>query len=414
MPTRWIDFDNGNDNNDGLTRQTAWKTLHGGTNNPYDDTYFHGFQIGPGYVYKCRGTIPDIQYPNRPTFIDAIAHPAYKGTAANPIIFEAWSPDDRPYIGTRAGPGQLVSRFTRVIILAEGNTTFNSIVSENDQIHAIFKNFDFAGCILIEGDHVSVLDSNFYSDGDYLLVAESTNFLTIDRCYFEIIDYLSTAVNGNYIKFTNNVFQGININKVPPQRDSEDLSEVGPGAFLDLRLIENNEYSPEPDFLFANNTLIGFGSKNHAFTSLFFITDDSYPNRTRATSITIENNIFEIISNDSSSYSPWIWNIQNNYTGSVIIKNNLFNVSGFPYGLFYQNRSYRPATITFSPTTDVWADPLFVDAAAQNYRLSENSPAINKGDPSLNITYDKDNKLRDSIPDIGAYEKLSTIMGLFY
>jgi len=51
------------------------------------------------------------------------------------------------------------------------------------------------------------------------------------------------------------------------------------------------------------------------------------------------------------------------------------------------------------------ADPLFIDPMNYNYRLDTLSPAKDKGF-SLMILIDLDGITRDSLPDIGAYERI--------
>ena len=49
-------------------------------------------------------------------------------------------------------------------------------------------------------------------------------------------------------------------------------------------------------------------------------------------------------------------------------------------------------------------DPLFVSNYSQNYNLKDNSPAIDAGRTDLGITTDILGRLRNGVPDIGAYE----------
>jgi hypothetical protein len=53
------------------------------------------------------------------------------------------------------------------------------------------------------------------------------------------------------------------------------------------------------------------------------------------------------------------------------------------------------------------ADPLFVNAAAGNYRLSAGSPCADTGSAAAAPATDLDGAPRDSTPDMGAYERAS-------
>src|SRR5262249_27390207 len=72
----------------------------------------------------------------------------------------------------------------------------------------------------------------------------------------------------------------------------------------------------------------------------------------------------------------------------------------------------------FSGTGNITADPLFVNAAAGNYRLQATSPCINKGSaaaPSLPATdFDGAPRILGSAPDMGAYEFWSSAYGVWF
>jgi parallel beta-helix repeat protein len=68
------------------------------------------------------------------------------------------------------------------------------------------------------------------------------------------------------------------------------------------------------------------------------------------------------------------------------------------------NSEYKQTTGWDKNGPPIPSDPLFVDSLTGDYHLSLSSPAINKGD-NLNFSQnDFDGKLRDTKPDIGAFE----------
>jgi hypothetical protein len=56
--------------------------------------------------------------------------------------------------------------------------------------------------------------------------------------------------------------------------------------------------------------------------------------------------------------------------------------------------------IILNPTAD-----LFVDKSLYDFHLADGSPAINAGDNTITVATDHDGELRDSSPDLGAFEK---------
>lgn len=108
--------------------------------------------------------------------------------------------------------------------------------------------------------------------------------------------------------------------------------------------------------------------------------------------------------------------------GTVSIKNNII-MSNSSYGiwqqradsytitesnnLFYDNTTANRYQVS-EGSNPVYADPLFVDGANDNYRLQSTSPAINAGVFVEGYILDYLLRPRTVIPDIGAYEYFYT------
>jgi hypothetical protein len=91
----------------------------------------------------------------------------------------------------------------------------------------------------------------------------------------------------------------------------------------------------------------------------------------------------------------------------VIVENNLFYVPNSDHVIECGGRTYTAADVATLGSGSRYGDPLFVRPAwgsAGDYRLQQGSPAINHGTPSGAPVDDITGMLRDSTPDIGAYE----------
>ncbi|MHA2101344.1 MAG: choice-of-anchor Q domain-containing protein, partial [Candidatus Kariarchaeaceae archaeon] len=138
--------------------------------------------------------------------------------------------------------------------------------------------------------------------------------------------------------------------------------------------------------------------------------------------VNVINNVF-IHSNPEKDGSVVIW--KDNY--NVLLQNNIFynpiNAATFCFNpgsstvQFKNNLIYPGGTdisiycedISFSHSGTIFGDPKFINLLDNDFHLQEGSPAINAGLSSDTPDYDFDGNLRDSQPDIGAYEYVGVV-----
>lgn len=174
------------------------------------------------------------------------------------------------------------------------------------------------------------------------------------------------------------------INSVDPYTDNL----IGLGSGLD------NDYSR---LRFYHNTVVG----NH--TGIIIRGDDS----TGTSYYEIKNNIFYDIGRGNIWPSPhFLEFIDSDYNLFSHDWHQAFGGEGW-----YDFEAWRIAT--GGDANSIIADPLFVAAAAGDYTLSMESPAIDAGTP-VGTNFDFYGNPRDKSPDIGAFEYLSDEAEFFY
>lgn len=114
-----------------------------------------------------------------------------------------------------------------------------------------------------------------------------------------------------------------------------------------------------------------------------------------ATFMTVRNNIF-FLANDIKVFGPYIKPVGH--------KRAMIGEQVHDHNIYFSKNTADPIGIT-AGKGDIIADPLFVDVMNRNFRLSKNSPAINRA-VSTNYKNDLDGYQvpQNGSPDIGAYE----------
>jgi len=117
-----------------------------------------------------------------------------------------------------------------------------------------------------------------------------------------------------------------------------------------------------------------------------------------AESLSIRNNIF---TGGMNSYTNVLTTLTMNY--------NCWYPGGVPGGWTFQwfggghGNFAQFQAATGQETNGFTADPLFVDTATHNFRLTLGSPCIDAGDPATPNTLDMDGNYYMGLPDMGAY-----------
>lgn len=152
------------------------------------------------------------------------------------------------------------------------------------------------------------------------------------------------------------------------------------------------------------NQFIGGGSMKNIFVFNNTVIRTREPNVDRyvfwtfnhdSTFITIRNNIF-VVASDIKVLGPYI-----KPTGH---KRSMIGDQPHDHNLYFS--AGNPDPIGIEPGKgDIIANPIFMDARNENFRLGKKSPAINKG-VKLNYPHDLDGYPvpRNGLTDIGAYE----------
>lgn len=125
-PIRYVDFDAGNDGNDGLTPATPWRTIT-------DSGSYHGQQ--PGWILYCTGTYtlssnPDFDY-------------SAPGSALQPITYQAWPGMPVPTIHFNFGGRNMFGAQDTIYWRFRG---FNVVVTPTESLYNPSNWFEWDSC----------------------------------------------------------------------------------------------------------------------------------------------------------------------------------------------------------------------------------------------------------------------------
>lgn len=425
LHVRYIDFDDGNDLNDGLTEENAWKTVHGNGHNswsfsdPTEDLtyYFHNGQIGPGYEYRLRGTCTEqlqliyVGFDGEPyTLSDSL-----RGTEEHPIVFTSWN---------------VVN--DRVVLKGDYAIETSAFIGGDEfywsDVYTIYLGIDFqlhGQNNVMYGNYVSFIDCTFLPNFDEGYNGASVlvygDWLTFDRCTFRTSEIEALLLYGVYQTIQNCVFHGLNRNGGEINRDSIDSMENEGFDYPWLIYLQDSAppFDQSDALKIINNTIVGWGGPITEIQGLGFIYAD-YTDLTRYHNVIIRNNIFaDIMSSEEVLDLDYIglWYIDPNLVPIIIDHNFIANdVVNFPLGSFYKNAYYTlddsDEVITFDPDTDIFDDPKFIGGIARDLRLKFGSPAIDAGSSDLAPDHDFRNYIRDETIDMGAVEFVGhTVIG---
>lgn len=463
--TFYVDFDNGFDNNSGLSRQAAWKNLPG-TSGGGSQSVSSGdvIMVKPGG--RCTTGSVNISSSRYGSPVTIQADTGWSG-AQGDIVFDGININVSLSGVTMAGASW--ARFT-IINLTSGKDGLRCVPADNSS---------FSWFVIGR--------SNAHVDGWGLQASftDNTTFADFDIGYtgFENRDTSGVAVGGwNDDRCTNLTFTRVNVHHTgggvkasAPRRDgwnivgASDIKLISCNTYengrrgvdmgtvtntndctvtlIDCRAWNNGSYSSDVaanyalsggsggnQVLYAINTISmnsnqGFltyaGAKGYYYHCISDGNKYAWGGSDGRETIVIKNSI------SYGSGRAFIKTYESSSLATIVSDNNLWNESASIY-LFVADGGGRPSgwasSYTFSQIAawqsqtgndtihkaGISANPAWIDRASGNYQIaSSNSDAINAGErltsPS-EVVYDANGFARDSQPDIGAYEYGGTVV----
>lgn len=414
--TYYVDAVAGSDNNSGLSPTSAWRSLDmvaWVSNN--SAAHPSGFAAGDQILFRRGQTFSSPWYP-----VIRVA-----GTAAAPVVFDAWGSGDAPKFDNSApnsydlvmkvdGQYALLRNLAFIKSDAANVTEFGAyLAGTGHRITAC----DFSGVgigVKVEGSGHRVDSSVFHDltmvvndtanrDNDYgaigVLVSKASD-INVDHNRFERLRAASHdyGVDGSALEIYNAATRVRFFNNVV--KEVAALTEIGGSVPTDM----------VSDIVYHHNLVVNASSigyfHNNAGNTTFGV---------GVKNVRFEHNTF---SKTSDAYNTWLLGFGvPPAANEFFLRNNIIehrNSSGLFYNsgqLVHQSNLYWLTNANFGDpgfaltATELAANPLFRNPAGGDYRLGVGSMAVDRGQ-ALGYTRDLDELAMPvgNGPDLGAYE----------
>jgi hypothetical protein len=435
--TYYIDNTSGSDSNNGLSKNSAWKTVN--------KVNLSSFSPGDSILFKSGGIW------NEGLIISS------SGTPSNPITISSYNTGNKPKIQIlqRIDYGIIFYSTNNVVIenfevtgeccfgiCVDGGT---NVTIQNCYIHHISVNNEWHGILLKNvPDYTKILNNEIsycgaegiYGDSDNIEIGynyihdidlagnvgdciqlnlRATNF----HVHHNILDH-STSQGPKGVFVTSHGYAGdINLNSngifeyntcIGGPNDDFGYSSTATGEIIRYNVFTSDFKREEGNCIKAsgiihNNIISGYGRAIFARVQTVQIYNNNIVNCDRGLDVNTDLSFYVAFKNNILS------NISLRYY--VIGKNCIFESSNNLFGPDKVAWDYKGNNITSLDelksynieSNSIYGDPCFLDKNNCDYRLLGNSPAMDAG-TNVGITHDLDsNQIPfNNVPDIGAYE----------
>jgi len=381
----------GNDDNPGTASGSPWKTL----------SKVNGARFFPGDVvrFECGST-----WTGNLTIRNS-------GTQGNPIRFTSYGIGPKPVLRNTGAWSHSIDIRANYIVVEKflmKDSHEAGVYIPGDFSNNVVQGCEFANTgagVVVQGSH-NLVTRNHIHDGTMVVntpggsddfgangvvVNGPNNEISYNRGVNLIASSSDFGVDGGFVELFGNVDNTyIHHNWV---QDSDGFFEVGGGSARSVRISYNV-------------------SLNNRGLASIHITD---PFGSVVDDFRVENNTIVDVADYGSPSSALIWFGGAPSPSAFLFRNNIVILGNFSYlsttsfnrsrNLYYfLNGSTRIGGSGLGPG-DVQADPKFIDPALNNFRLRQESPAIDRGiDLGYAADFDDRHVPVGGAPDLGAYE----------